>query len=138
MGSTKTVLSLFAAFLPIAACAGLVCYFLAVPGKLAATVGLPEEATSGMSAQLGPTIIGVSAVGLLCAFAFIIRMIRAASRASPVSASRKVEIEEEAPFDADAALARYMARKAAGAEAEREPAPERPAVAPLGFGRKAF
>lgn len=80
MGSTKSTLSLFMATIPIVMCAGLVFYFMSVPGRMAATVGMPEEATSGMTKELGPTVIGVSAIGLLCAFAFIIRMVRAASR----------------------------------------------------------
>lgn len=133
MKSVKTTFGLFFAVIPILYCAGLAYYLAAVPGRLASMFGLPGGATDDMTKQLGPTVLGLGAFGLLFAFAFIIRIARAASRAAPKSAAA-IEPDDE-PFDADAALARYLARKAAGGEAAEKPATVA-GIAPRGFGRK--
>lgn len=82
---------------------------------------------------LGPTLLGLGAVALLGSVPWIVKLVL---RSNTPSASGVVA-EEEA-FDADAALARYMARKAAAGD---EPVvaldedDEAPAARPS-FGRK--
>jgi hypothetical protein len=133
MKPIKSVVGLIAALVPIAYCGGLVYYFVGVPGRLQSSVGLPSGATDGVATQLGPTVIGLGAFGVLFAFIFILRLMRSATTQPPAKRMAKVEIDEGEPFDADAALARYMAKKAAGEIAEPAPPPSTPVA---GFGRK--
>lgn len=81
----------------------------------------------------GPTLLGLGAVALLGAVPWIVKLVLRSNR--PVAYGA---LAEEEAFDADAALARYMARKAAVGD---EPVvaldgdDETPAARPS-FGRK--
>lgn len=134
MKSTKTTLGLVFALVPILYCGGLLYYFVGVPGRMQSSLGLPPGATDGISTQLGPTVIGLGAFGVLFAFLFILKVMRTASGKPPRSPAAKVESDEGEPFDADAALARYLAKKAAG-EIDVPTAPVPPTTGG-GFGRK--
>jgi len=134
MKSTKTALGFFFALLPILYCGGLVYYFVGVPGRMRSSLPLPSGATDGIMKELGPTVIGLGAFGILFALMFVLKVMRAATGRTARTPAAKVEIDEGEPFDADAALARYMARKAAG-EVD-EPVAPTPASTGGGFGRK--
>lgn len=95
---------------------------------------------------LGPTVIGLSIVGLLFALPLIIRLLRATTGVNrvPGASLKPGEVSDEPGFDADAAFANYMRKRdasgdaamvetaGAGARDDVGPSPVRPA----GFGRK--
>ena len=102
------MLKLIMAFLPVAYCGWLLFYFLGQGGLSGGPV------TEG----LGPTVIGLGFVGLLFCIPLVFRLIRliVTPRGPEADAARDTYIaKEESAFDADAALARYLARKAAQA-----------------------
>jgi len=128
------VFKVILAFLPVAYCGWLLFYFLNQGG-------LNDSAVAD---GLGPTVIGLGLVGLLFCIPLVFKLIRlvVTPRGPKSDASRPdlSEPSEESGFDADAALARYMARKQAAAEGLPSSAP---AAAPAGevpqrpsFGRK--
>jgi hypothetical protein len=132
MGSMKSAGALIAALVPIAYCGAMLFYFFNVGGG----------SVQGVAAiGLGPTVLGIGALGLLFMVPLIIKLIRLttvppASGPKPRLAAH-TPVEEEA-FDADAALARYLARKAVIGDDPQvgtiEP-DNAPAVRPA-FGRK--
>ncbi|MDG2534937.1 hypothetical protein P6144_14850 [Sphingomonas sp. HITSZ_GF] len=83
---------------------------------------------------LGPTVLGLSAIGLLLALPLLLKLLRFLLTPSIPGESKPNAAAEGPAFDADAALARYLERKAAGqgsaeiSEAEDAPRPV--------FGRK--
>ena len=100
------------------------------------------ESLKGMAAMgLGPTLLGLGALGLLFMVPLIARLVRLAmTSSSPDARGGFVASEpvEEETFDADAALARYLARKAEGGEdapSVADPASTPDAARPV-FGRK--
>jgi hypothetical protein len=135
MKSVKSIFGIMSAMGPVIYCGGLFFYFI----DQGASLG--DLGASG----LGPTVIGVGVVGLLLFIPVIFKILRfvggGAVRPEPV-AKRGTPVEDDAPassFDADAALARYMARKAAEEDDQPAPAPLAPVsggVAPRSFGRK--
>lgn len=107
-------------------------------GGLAIYLYRVNNAMGGMaSEQLMPTIIGLGAISLLLSIPVILKLVRAASgtAAKPKGSKPPGSAEEVPPsdFDADAVIARYLEKKAAG-EASFE-VPERAAPRPV-FGRK--
>ena len=94
---------------------------------------------------LGPTLLGLGAVGLLFCIPLIVKIVRLfAGPRSPGSGGRggpdASTHDDEGGFDADAVVARYMARRAAEAARGTPAAPPAhegggPARRP-GFGRK--
>ena len=100
------------------------------------------ESLTGVAAMgVGPTVLGLGALGLLFMVPLIIRLVRLAMTSSVKGASLRAaasEPVEEETFDADAALARYLARKAEGGEevpSVADPAGTPAAARPV-FGRK--
>jgi hypothetical protein len=118
MQPVKNVFGILGALLPIVYCGGLVWYFSGVGGFDGVT------ATS-----LGPTILGLGAIGLLFCLPLAYRLLKIFSAGS-IATAKAVPAEAESDFDADAALARYMAKRAAGTVT---PPPVEPGA---GFGRK--
>jgi hypothetical protein len=129
----KSAFGVIGALLPILYCGGLLYYFLNLSGS-------PQEAERD---GLGPTLLGLGAVGLLFCIPLIVKLVGIfAAPRSPGSdggpdASRR---DGGGGFDADAAVARYMARRspeaapgAAAAPAAREGADP---AKPSSFGRK--
>lgn len=107
MRTFKLVFGLLAALLPVVYCGGLFWYFSGVGGSM-------ENATS---LGLGPTMIGLGGIGVLLCIPVILKLVKIAGGArAPVKAGGSEPAADEPAFDADAALARYMARKAAGTE----------------------
>ncbi|HMO77436.1 MAG TPA: hypothetical protein PKD99_04555 [Sphingopyxis sp.] len=86
---------------------------------------------------LGPTVLGLSIVGLLFLIGPLVKMIRVASGANKVPGG-DLKVGDELPategFDADAALARYMSKRGE-IPATSDEALSPPATRPQ-FGRK--
>jgi hypothetical protein len=116
MRSFKAVFGVLAALLPVGYCGYLLLYFRDVSGEAG-----PVET------GLGPTMLGLGAVALLLAVPLLLKIVKLLA-ATPDG----VATGEESSFDPDAALARYLARKAAG-EVDAPPADP---VPPGSFGRK--
>ena len=92
------------AVLPVIYCGVLLFYFLDQGGANDAPV----------AEGLGPTVIGLGVVGLLFCIPLVFKLIRlVVTPRGPGSDPDGPALEEETPFDADAALARYLARKQA-------------------------
>ena len=95
---------------------------------------------------LGPTVIGLSTVGLLFALPLIIKLLRTTTRVNRVPGADLTPgaVSDEPGFDADAAFANYMRKRDASGDAamiETAGAGARddvglPSVRPTGFGRK--
>lgn len=122
--------------LPLLYFGGLIYYFSGVGGGT--LLGI-------IDIGLGPTVIGLAAIGLLFAikplyllFRFIIGLTTGVGTTQAiVTAGREAGEEPRSDgFDADAAMARYLANRAVGdavpvVDTPLDPAPQRPA-----FGRK--
>jgi hypothetical protein len=116
MRSFKAVFGVIAALLPLAYCGYLLLYFKQVSGE-----------TGPVETGLGPTMLGLGAVALLLAIPLLLKIVKLFAG----TPGGQIAVEESS-FDPDAALARYLARKAAGG-VEVPPADPPP---PGGFGRK--
>ena len=136
MRRLNSVLGVIGAFVAILYCGWLLYYFLDLSGSV------QEAETDG----LGPTLLGLGAVGLLFCTVFIVRVVRIFGRPrSPGSGGRAApdasthDGDGDGDGDADAMLARYMARRSADA-ADSPAAPSaRKGGAPAGrpsFGRR--
>lgn len=125
------------ALIPTAYIGGLIWYFMGFGGGSAEGI---------VAVGLGPTVIGLTVVGLVLTAPLIIKVIRFASGANKVPGARANAADEPGDethgFDADAALANYMRG--------RDSAPPPPVASdfpegevrpfgqhPGGFGRKA-
>ena len=126
----RTIVGLVGAALPIAYCIGLIWYFL--------DLGAWNDPV--LARELGPTIIGLGVVALVCVVALALRA-RRAMRSRPPGAqggnggpgpAGPGDAPREA--DADAMIARYLAQRAADAPQERTPPAAGGKVA---FGRRA-
>lgn len=108
-------------------------------------IGVGGNTTEGVAMiGLGPTVMGLSIVGLLFALPMVVRLVRFASGANRVPGSRVAASEisvETQGFDADAAFANYMRNRDTAApppiaadavEDDLRPFTPRPG----GFGRK--
>ena len=131
MRPVKSVFGAIGMLLPVLYCGGLVYYFTGFRG-------LPD---ASLMQGLGPTVLGLSAIGLLFCVPVgwkLVKMLTGPRAPAPDRPGGEAE-EAGSGFDADAALARYMARKAAGAEGVVAPAAAyraEPVVSRPSFGRK--
>ena len=127
---------MIAALVPVVYCGGLVYYFLGVGGSFDGVAAI----------GLGPTVVGLSAVGLLFCIPLFVKIVRIFSGGprflglSMRGGADASAHERDGTFDADAVLARYMARTSAEAAAGAPAASNanggaKPATHP-GFGRK--
>lgn len=85
-----------------------------------------------LAGGLGPTVLGLGAIGLLLALPVLLKLLKMLLAPS-IPIGKDGEVEQGPAFDADAALARYMARKADGQGVEIPPAEDAPRPV---FGRK--
>ena len=132
MQTLKSVFGVMRVLVPVLYCGGLLYYYLDVSGSV-------EEAKQ---TGLGPTLLGLGVAGLLFCIPLILKLVRLfAGPRSPGSGGRADEPgDDEGGFDADAAIARYMAQRSA------ETDPNAPIVSPArggdgqarrsGFGRR--
>lgn len=103
MGSYKSVFGVFGALLPVVYCGSLLYYFLDLSGSM------DEAVTNG----LGPTVVGLGAVGMLCCIPLLIKVVGMFNGARSGPRQRTASANEaEGEFDADAVLAGYMAKQA--------------------------
>ena len=118
MRAMKNWIGLLAALLPVLFCGGLLLYFSKVRGAFGGFV----------DRELGPTMFGLGAFGLLFLVLFLAKLWRVSRppAAGPGDRAAAALEAEKSDFDADAALARYLARRADAPPGER----------PLSFGRK--
>lgn len=86
-----------------------------------------------LAGGLGPTVLGLGAIGLLFCAPVLFRLLKFVITPRGPALAKGVEIDEGPAFDADAALARYMERKAAGQGVEIPLAEDAPRPV---FGRK--
>ena len=127
-----------AALIPLVWIGWLLYHFVGVSGGTAQGVA---------SIGLGPTVIGLSIVGLLFALPLIIKLLRAATGVNRVPGAsfdaklKPGEVVVEPEFDADAAFASYMRKREAGVvgDVSVDPVDDAPAPfspRPASFGRK--
>jgi len=125
MRTLKSVFGVMRALVPIGYCGSLLYYFFDLSGSV------EEVKTNG----LGPTVLGLGAVGLVFSILLILRIVRIFARPpSPGSGGDTPAPDEESGFDADAAIARYLARQSA--EAVPNPPAPRPALGGGGPARR--
>jgi len=132
MRAMKLTFGLIAAAIPVIYCGGLLLHFNGVRNMFGGM----------LDSQLGPTMLGLAAVGLLFLIPLVLKIIRLFTAKNTPGAGGGgrgdgASEEEGSDFDPDAALARYMARRASGAPGPASPlgggGPVRPAG---GFGRR--
>ena len=121
MRTMKSVFGLIAAAIPVIYCGGFLLYF-----------GGVRNAFGGMvDSQLGPTMLGLAAFGLLFLILFVVKILKLFRGTGAPGAggdrADKAPKDEGSDFDPDAALARYMARRSSGG---RDPGRQ------AGFGRR--
>ena len=136
--SLGKVLGVMVGLIPILYIGWLLYYFVGVGGGTA-------EGVAGIG--LGPTVIGLSIVGLLFALPLIIKLLRATTGVNRVPGAsfeaklKPGEVVVEPEFDPDAAFANYMRKREAGVvgDVSVDPADDTPAPfspRPASFGRK--
>lgn len=125
MRSVKLAIGIVIALAPVVYCGALFFYFLDTGGS----------AQSSVDMGLGPTLLGLGGIGLLFCLPVAWKILRALHTPRGGATRDEASAPDDAPaFDADAALARYLARKSAEGAAPSSgdnPAPTRPT-----FGRK--
>ena len=126
MRSVKLAIGIAFALMPLVYCGALFFYFLDTAGSVQDAVGI----------GLGPTLLGVGAIGVLFCVPVAWKILRALHTPRVRTTNPETPAPDDSPFDADAALARYLARKSA--EAEGAGAPPSAGSAPVrpSFGRK--
>jgi len=131
----KSVIGVIGTLAVILYCGRLLYYFLDLTGSV------QEAEMNG----LGPTLLGLGAVALLFCIVLIVKVVwMFAGPRSPGSGGRgspgASTDDAEVGFDADAAVARYMARRSAEAASCSPPAPPAHEVGGptrrVSFGRK--
>ena len=127
--SFKSVSGVIGALIPVLYCGGLLYYFLDVAGSV-------QEAEE---IGLGPTVLGLGAVGLLFSIPLILKVLRLfrgpRAPGSGGDAPRDNDDgDDDGGFDADAAISRYMARRASEAAAATPAPASAPRPAPKSGG----
>ena len=133
MGRLKSVFIVIGALAPIIYCGSLLHYFVDLSGSV------QEARVDG----LGPTLMGLGIVGLLFCVSLLIKLVRIFARPRPPGSGGSLNAstdDDESGFDADAAIARYMAQRSTETAANALAVPARPsgggAARRPGFGRK--
>ena len=129
MRNLKSAFGLAGAIVPVIYCGGLLYYFFGVGGSVEGveTIGL------------GPTMIGLGAVGLLFCIPVILKLMRVFGDLRTPGSGGGSARDEENGFDADAAIARYMAQRSTEAAPKGVAPPVRGEAARVkrsGFGRR--
>lgn len=127
----KSVFGLIGAAIPVLYCGGLLLYFNGVRNSFG---GLLDGA-------LGPTMLGLGAVGLLFLILLIVKVLRLfGGPGAPGSGSEgradEAPKDERSDFDPDGAIARYMARRPPGAPGLASPQGGGKSARQAGFGRR--
>jgi hypothetical protein len=127
---TKPIFRAIAAIVPVFYCGGLIIYFIHQNGSV----------DGAISMGLGPTLLGLAIVGLLFSIPLIVVIFRLFRGTRPCGSDghggSSGPHDGENAFDADAVVARYLAR-APAQTAAGSPAPSPgSAPKPTGFGRR--
>ncbi|MEA3018356.1 MAG: hypothetical protein QOI38_3078 [Sphingomonadales bacterium] len=129
MGPLSPALGILRALLPFLFCGGFLVYFVGVERWTGVPVG----------GALTPTVLGLGILTFLFAIPLVLRVARLMGPPPPRKPGsrpgKEPLAEERSDFDADAAIARYLARREAGGL----PPPAASAAVvppPSGFGRK--
>lgn len=129
----KLTFGLIAAAIPVIYCGGLLLYFGGVRNAFGGLV----------DSQLGPTMLGLGAIGLLFLILFVLKILRLyRGKGTPGAGgggADKASKDEGSDFDPDAAIARYLARQSAGPRGPASPPAPHGGGGPArqaGFGRK--
>lgn len=133
---TKSILGVIGALIPVLYLAGLLYYFLGVSGSI-------ENANM---IGLGPTMMGLGIIAVLFSIPLIVKVVRLFNGPRPPKSDGsdkpggpgKPKSDSDDNFDADAAVARYLARQSAEAAARPQPVQGARETAPVrrAFGRK--
>ncbi|MCX8474929.1 MAG: hypothetical protein MT490_03935 [Sphingomonas sp.] len=126
MRSVKLAIGIAFALMPLVYCGALFFYFLDTAGSVQDAVGI----------GLGPTLFGVGAIGVLFCVPVAWKILRALHTPRVRATNPEAPAPDDSSFDADAALARYLARKSAEAEGDAVSPRTGPAAPRPGFGRK--
>ena len=131
----KPIFGVVGALAAVLYCGRLLYYFLDVSGSV-------EEAQRD---GLGPTLLGLGTIGLVLFVVLMVRIVRFFAALPPTGSGKRggpgaSMHEDDGEFDADAAVARYMARRSAEAASGSPAAPSAPErggpARRQGFGRK--
>ncbi|MCO5092138.1 hypothetical protein [Bosea sp. (in: a-proteobacteria)] len=137
MRTLKNIVGVLSALMGIAYCGSLILYFVGGWGELGAFKSLAgiEGGIAGANAiGLGPTILGLGAIGLVFVITLIVRILRLIVRRDPSPDRRGSRPRETLADDdgaaADTMIARYLAQRSAEAAAPppQQPLAPRPAV----------
>jgi hypothetical protein len=101
MRTTRSLFGLVGALLPVLFCGGLLLYFQSVRASFGGWI----------DGGLGRTMFGIAGAGLIFLVIFVIRLCRHLAPPPPPPGNRPTLDAEGSGFDADAALARYLARR---------------------------
>lgn len=100
MQTARSLFGIFAAAGPVIYCGGLLFYFFDYSGSV-----------KGAQADgLGPTVLGLMAVGLLFCVPLILKVVRFIARPRAPGSGGDPSAPPDGGIDADAVIARYMAR----------------------------
>ena len=122
MRTLKSRFGVIGALVPIFYCGSLIYYFLDLSGSM------QEAGEDGLS----PTQLGLGVVSLLFAIPLMMKVVRIFTR--PRSGPDAPTDDDKSGFDADAAIARYLAQRSTDAPIV-SPGRGEPAR-PSGFGRR--
>ncbi len=129
----KHMLGVIGALVPIAYCGSLLYYFVDSTGSV-------EDA---QLIGLGPTLLGLAVIGLLFFIPLSVKLVRlftapteAVRRSDTNGSKRDSKGKAESEFDADAVLARYMAKRSPDAAHGDAPPPGAGPGTRSTFGRK--
>jgi len=129
MRSLKSSFGIAGALLPVVYCAGLIYYFLDFSGSV-------QEAEAIGSL---PTLLGLGVVGLLFSIPLFLKIVRMLTRRPSPGANSEASDGGDR-VDADAAIARYKAQRAAQTPVTPppppKPAPKNPGPKKPAFGRR--
>jgi len=134
MRNAKSIFGVILAALPVLYCVGFLLYFN----------GVRSSFGGWLDGSLGPTMIGLGVIGLLFLIPLVLKIRRLIGGAGTPGAggggrSDDAPKEEGSDFDPDAALARYIARRAAGPNDPASPLAPNGSGGPVrqaGFGRR--
>ncbi len=127
----KSILGVIGALVPILYFGGLLYYFVDSMGSV-------EDAQMN---GLGPTLLGLTVIGLLFFIPLSVKLVRLFSGSSSPPMTGRAgatgsKRDEESEFDADAVLARYMAKRSTDGGAGDAVAPAGEQTPRPSFGRK--
>jgi hypothetical protein len=139
MRSLKNIVGILGSLLGIVYCGGLILYFVGGWGELGtfkSGLGIENGIAGANAIGLGPTILGLGAIGSLFVVILLFRIMRLFLRRDPPSGEHRSRAavaaadDGDGGLDADTMIERYLAQRSAEAAAPPQPAAPRPAASP--------